>query len=125
MLNQVRIQIFESIKDLVCKMGGKVCIRHYQEWDTNHDRYAFFDIDCDGHGIELFADTVVYDPDAGIHVLLHDTEDCYEQVWALDEFNASNALYLHDELEMVANYLKETGEDVVQEYDPDYVPENW
>ena len=119
-------EIQKSITELVQKLGGKVCIRHYQEWNPDHYRNAFFDIDCEGHGFELYLDTVVYSPENGVRVLLHDSEDCQEPVWDLKvDFNTSNSYYLLDELEQVANYIEANGEEVVTEYDPDYVPENW
>ena len=125
MLDRTRDQILESITDLVLGLGGKVCVRHYQEWDDYHDRYTFFEVNGDGYGVELFVDTVVYDPNEGISIFLRDSEDTYEPEWELSDLNASNALYLHEELEQIADFVKESGTDVVQEYDADYVPEEW
>lgn len=126
MLNAVREQIFDSIRSIMQELGGKVALRHYHEWDAEINRNVFFECDGDGYGRELFLDEVVYNPNTGdVHALLSDTEDCYSPVWELADFSATDALYLLWELEEVANYIEESGDKVVTEYDPDYVPENW
>ena len=131
-LNGIREQIFDTITKIVKELGGKrvlnvgckICVRHYQEWNPDHIRYTFFEVDGDGYGRELFIDTVTYSPSGEFNVLLHDSEDMYEPVWALDDFSATDALYLLEELEMVSDYVDETNEPVVSEYDPYYDPEN-
>ena len=112
-----------AITDLVQKLGGKVCVRHYQDFNPDHYRNAFFDIDDNGHGFELFVDSVEYNPMSGVVVYLRDTEDCYAMEWSLEDFNASNSNYLLEELEEIANYVEETGREVVTEYDAFYEEE--
>ena len=60
---------------------------------------------------------------SGVVVYLRDTEDCYAMEWSLEDFNASNSNYLLEELEEIANYVEETGKEVVTEYDAFYEEE--
>ena len=121
-LGKVKDEILNSIRDALDWLGGRVCMRHYHEW-SDMDRYTFFEVDGDGHGVELFLDTIITNKDGEIKVMFHDSEDCYEPWWELSDFNASNALYLLEELESVIEYVKKTGEKVVKDYNPDYEPE--
>ena len=122
MLGKVRDEIFNSIRGALEWLGGRVAMRHYHEWGDT-ERYTFFEVDGDGHGVEMFIDTIITKEDGEIEVMFHDSEDCYEPWWELSDFNASNALYLLEELESVIEYVKRTGEKVVKDYDPDYEPE--
>ena len=51
-----------------------------------------------------------------IEIRLSDTEDCYCPVWDLSDLSATDAMYLLTELEAVAKYIEETGEEVKTEY---------
>ena len=118
-------EIHLAITDLVQKLGGKVCVRHYQDFNPDHYRNVFFDIDDNGHGFELLVESVKYNPMFGVTVYLRDTEDCYYMEWDLaTDFNASNSYYLLDELEEIAKYVEETGSDVVTEYNAFYEMED-
>jgi hypothetical protein len=58
---------------------------------------------------------VYYNERNEVEVAFADSEDCYDAVWPLDYFNASNADYLLCELEQIIAYVNECGEDVVSE----------
>jgi hypothetical protein len=117
MLEKIREQIFASVRTLVAAMGGTICTRFYHD---NYDtvRYTYFEVDDDGHGVELFVDKIYTEGDE-IYCTLVDTEDSYEYVWELSDFNATNANYLLGELESIAECLVATEDDVVTEYPED------
>jgi hypothetical protein len=117
MLNQVREQVFDSIRHILKELGGKVYFPHYRNNDLDHIAYTFFEVDGDGYGRELFLETAEMDKNGNIKVLLSDTESCYEPVWELADFNAVDATYLLDELEQIADYVETSGEQVVSECD--------
>ena len=119
----IRKEIHLAITDLVQKLGGKVCVRHYQDFNPDHYRNVFYDIDDNGHGFELLVESVEYNPMSGVVAHLRDTEDWYAMEWNLEDFNASNSYYLLDELEEIANYVEETGREVVTVYDAFYEEE--
>ena len=60
------------------------------------------------------------DENGEIGIYLSDGEDVYKPYWKLSDMTTTDALYLLEELESVIVYLKETGEDVVTEFNPDY-----
>lgn len=125
-LNIVRDQIFDSIRSLMEKLGGKVCFRMYHDYDIIELRYTFFEVDGDGYGRELFLDTAVQTPDGDISILLHDSEDCYEPMWDLGNMNTTDALYMLDELEQIVDFHAEhPDEPVLTEYDEDFDWENY
>ncbi len=125
MLENVKGQIFDSIRFLMEKLGGKVCFRMYHEYDLIDTRYTFFEVDGDGYGRELFLDTATASGDE-INILLHDTDDCYEPVWALEDLNPVDALYMLEELEQIANFHEENpNKKILAEYDADFDWENY
>ena len=128
MLNNVREQIVNSIRDLMTKLGGKVCFRMYHDYDLISIRYTFFEVDGDGYGRELFLDTAVLKPNSeDITIALHDTEDCYEPYWELEDLNPVDALYMLEELEQIVEFHEGEGKDkpVLTEYDADFDWENY
>lgn len=125
-LNIVRDQIFDSIRSLMEKLGGKVCFRMYHDFDLIDLRYTFFEVDGDGYGRELFLDTAVQTPNDDIGILLHDTEDCYEPMWDLVDLTTTDALYMLEELEEIVNFHKDNPDKpVLTEYDADFDWENY
>ena len=126
MLNNVRSQIFDSIRDLMGKLGGKVCFRMYHDYDLIDSRHTFFEVDGDGYGRELFIDTVVLKPNSkDITIALHDTEDCYEPFWELEDLNPADALYMLQELEEIVEFHEGEEKPVLTEYDEDFDWENY
>lgn len=121
MLGKVRDDIFDSIRGALDWLGGRVCIEHYHEW-ANTDRYTFFDVDENGHGVEYFLHTITAQEDGEIEIMAHDSEDTYNAYWELSDFNVSDALHLLKELESIIEYIQQTKEKVVRDYDPDYEP---
>lgn len=126
-LNIVRDQIFDSIRSLMEKLGGKVCFRMYHEFDIIDLRYTFFEVDGDGYGRELFLDTALIDARNGeIGIMLHDTEDCYEPWWDLADMTTTDALYMLEELEQIAEFHTEhPDKPVLTDYDADFDWENY
>ena len=126
-LNIVRDQIFDSIRSLMEKLGGKVCFRMYHEYDIIDLRYTFFEVDGDGYGRELFLDTALIDARNGeIGIMLHDTEDCYEPWWDLADMTTTDALYMLEELEQIADFHAEhPDKQVLTDYDADFDWENY
>lgn len=126
-LNIVRDQIFDSIRSLMEKLGGKVCFRMYHDNDIIDLRYTFFEVDGDGYGRELFLDTALIDARNGeIGIMLHDTEDCYEPWWDLADMTTTDALYMLEELEQIAEFHAEhPDKPVLTEYDADFDWENY
>jgi hypothetical protein len=125
-LSIVRDQIFDSIRSIMEKLGGRVCFRMYHEGDIAM-RYTFFEVDGDGYGRELFLDTATTNKTNNeINILLHDTEDCYEPVWALEDLNPVDALYMLEELEQIAEFHeKNPDKKVLTEYDMDFDWDNY
>ena len=125
-LNAVRKQIIKRIQEVMGEIGPKVCVRMYQDYDLTDMHYTYFEVDGDGYGRELFLDTLVVKPNGDIDILLHDSEDCYEPMWCLEDLNVTDALYLLEELEEVADFHKENpGKEVLTEYDADFDWENY
>lgn len=125
-LNNVREQIFTAIRRLMKQLGGKVCFRMYHEFDLIDIRYTFFEVDGDGYGRELFLDTAVETPAGDIDIMLHDTEDCYEPMWDLEDLNPTDALYMLEELEQIAkSHAEHPDKPVLTEYDADFDWENY
>ena len=125
-LNVVRVQIFDSIRSLMEKLGGKVCFRMYHDYSLIGSRYAFFEVDVHGYGRVLFLDTAEQTPDGNITITLHDTEDCYERMWDLMDLATDDALYMLEELEEIVDYHNEhPDKPVLTEYDADFDCENY
>ena len=127
MLNNTRQEILERVRYIVTDvLGGRVCLLHYHEWDSNTVKYTYFEVDGDGYGRELEADTVVTDENGKIGLYLSDNDGGYTPYWELSDLTATDALYLLEELERVVEYMKENGEEeVVKDYDPNYCPEDY
>ena len=125
-LNAVRNQIFDRIREIMNEIGPKVCVRMYQDYDLTDMHYTYFEVDGDGYGRELFVDTVNVSPSGDINILLHDTEDCYEPIWDLADMTVTDANYLLEELEDIADFHKENPDkEVLTEYDADFDWENY
>ena len=116
-LHAIAERVKVSIINLIEKLGGKICMKYYTT-ETDCDRYTFYDTDTEGFGIAYFVDEIFTDGGKP-YFKLSDGEDCYETEWSLDDFNANDLVYLLIELESVANYIEENGEEIVTEY-PDY-----
>ena len=125
-LSIIRDQIFDSIRSIMEGLGGKVCFRMYHDYDLIDLRYTFFEVDGDGYGRELFLDTAVQTPNEDIDIMLHDSEDCYEPMWDLSDMNTTDALYMLEELELIADFHTEhPDKPVLTEYDVDFDWENY
>ena len=125
-LNAVRKQILARIKEVMGEIGTKVCVRMYHEYDITETQYTYFEVDGDGYGKELFVDTVNVSPNGDIDILLHDSEDCYEPMWCLEDLTTTDALYLLEELEEIADFHKENPDkEVLTDYDADFDWENY
>ena len=126
-LNAVRKQILNRIKEVMGEIGTKVCVRMYHEYDLIDIRYTYFEVDGDGYGRELFIDTVLVDArDGKIGIMLHDSEDCYEPWWDLEDLTTTDALYLLEELEEIADFHKENPDkEILTDYDADFDWENY
>lgn len=116
-LEEIREQIMVSVREIMKKLGGKVCLSYYHSENCDHITYTFFEVDGDGYGRELFIDTVVIDKNGNVNALLSDSEDVYQPIWELEDFSAVDANRLLEELEQVFDYTKENGEEVVKEYE--------
>ena len=115
MLKSVRNEILGRVQSVLEWLGGKVYVRYYHDDEPDLYRNAFFEMDDDGHGVELFIDSIEITETGEVEVTLQDSEDCYSYVWDLSDFNASNAYYLLDELENIAEYVQENNVEVVRE----------
>jgi hypothetical protein len=126
-LNAVRNQILDRIREVMGEIGTKVCVRMYHDYDITDTRYTYFEVDGDGYGRELFIDTVLVDArDGKIGIMLHDSEDCYEPWWDLEDLTTTDALYLLEELEEIADFHKENPDkEVLTDYDADFDWENY
>ena len=125
-LNAVRNQIFDRIREVMGEIGSKVCVRMYREYDLTDMHYTYFEVDGDGYGRELFIDTVVVKPSGDIDILLHDSEDCYEPMWCLEDMTVTDANYLLEELEDIAQFHEDNPDkEILKEYDADFDWENY
>lgn len=126
MLGNVKGLIFDSIRSLMEKLGDKVCFRMYHDYDIIDLRYTFFEVDGDGYGRELFLDTAVQTPKGDINIMLHDSEDCYEPMWCMEDMTTTDALYMLEELEQIAEFHTEhPNKPILTEYDADFDWENY
>ena len=125
-LNAVRNQIFDRIKEIMGEIGPKVCVRMYQDYDLTDMHYTYFEVDGDDYGRELFIDTVVVKPSGDIDILLHDSEDCSEPMWCLEDMTVTDANYLLEELEDIAQFHEDNPDkEILKEYDADFDWENY
>ena len=126
-LNAIRDQILSRIIEVMGEIGTKVCVRMYHEYDITETQYTYFEVDGDGYGRELFIDTVLVDArDGSIGIMLHDTEDIYEPWWSLEDLTVTDANYLLEELEEIADFHKENpNKEVLTDYDADFDWENY
>lgn len=115
-LEEIREQIMVSVREIMKKLGGKVCLDYYHSENCNHIAYTFFEVDSDGYGRELFLNTVEIDKNGNVNALLSDSDDVYRPIWELEDFSAVDANRLLEELEQVFDYTKENGEEVVKEW---------
>ena len=125
-LNAIKGQIFDRIREVMNEIGPKVCVRMYQDYDLTEMHYTYFEVDGDGYGRELFVDTVNVSPNGDINILLHDSEDCYEPMWCLEDMTVTDANYLLEELEEIADFHKgNPNKEVLTEYNADFDWENY
>lgn len=116
MLGKVREQIIDGIVGVLNFLGGKVCVAYYTDEAEAVNRMTFFETKIDGYGTELFVRDIELTED-GLKACLEDSESAYSTEWGFEEFNASNAQYLLEQLEDIAEYVQESGEEVVTEWD--------
>lgn len=114
MLANVRNEILGRIQSVVEMLGGKINVRYYHD-EADLDRNTFFEVNDDGYGVELYIDLIRTSDSGELEIHLTDTEDSYSCWWDLSDFNASNSLYLLYEVEAIAEYVEESGEEVVTE----------
>lgn len=114
MLANVRNEILGRIQSVVEMLGGKINVRYYHD-EADLDRNTFFEVNDDGYGVELYIDLIRTSDSGELEIHLTDTEDSYSYWWDLSDFNASNSLYLLYEVEAIAQYVEESGEEVVTE----------
>ena len=117
MLGNIRTQIHDAIRDIINKMGGEICMRWYHD-ERDCTPYTFFEVDDDGYGVALTI-TRIFTENGEPYFELCDSEDGYEVEWELSDFNASNSLYLLQELEEIAECANDDGEEIRKEYDED------
>lgn len=122
MLDNVREQIIEQIRWCIQLLGGRVCVRHYHEF-SDMERNTYFEVDDDGHGRELFLDTIITKPSGEIEIMLHDSEDGYQPWWDLSYLTATDSLYVLSELEDIITLVEEEGAPIIKDYNPDYEEE--
>lgn len=118
MLANIRYEILGQITAALEWLGGKVCLGYYHN-EQDFDRYTFFEVDDDGHGVELFIDTIEQTDSGEIEIHLSDSEDCYAPVWDLSDLTATDTIYVLTELENVIERVQTTNEKVVKEYSYD------
>ena len=123
-LGLVRDDIFNSIRSLMEKLGGKVCFRMYHDYYLINNLYTFFTVDRDGYGVALHLDTASTRDD--IEIVLTDSDACYEETLELTELNVVDALYMLEELENIADFHELwPDKPVLTEYDVDFDPDNY
>lgn len=115
-LGIIRDQIHEKIRALLERLGGSVYVRYYHDQPADIRRNAFFDIDDDGYGTELFLEQVTVMSDGEINVHLVDSEDSCDYLWNLSDFNATNSYYFLKELEAIAEWVSENGNEVASSW---------
>ena len=115
-LGIIRDQIHDKIRALLERLGGSVYVRYYHDYPADITRYTFFDIDGDGYGTELFLEQATVMSDGKINVHLVDSEDCSDYLWNLSDFNAINSYYFLQELEAIAEWVSEHGNEVASSW---------
>ena len=115
MIEPIRTQIHDAIRELIKKMGGKICTQWYHN-ERDCTRYTFFEVNPDGYGVELFVNKI-FTENGEPYFVMGDSEDSYETEWELADFNASNSLYLLQELEEIAQCADDEGEEIRKEYE--------
>lgn len=106
-----------SITNLIEKLGGKICMEYYHT-ETECDQYTFSDTDDDGFGIAYYVNEI-FTENGKPFFRLADSEGGYETEWSLENFTTSELVYLLMDIEGVANYIEENGEEVMTDY-PEY-----
>ena len=118
MLSKVRDEIMGAITALVERLGGEIYLRYYHDEEPETIRYTYFMVNGNGYGVELFIDKVKMSETGEIELFLTDTEDTYEEEWDLSDLNVTDACYLLEELEEIAQWAQESHEDIVTEWEP-------
>lgn len=118
-LSNIRYEILGEITALIKKLGGRICARYYHDGEPDLTRNAYFEVDDDGYGRELFLDTIYTEENGELGFIMHNNDDTYCPYWELSDFNASNAYYLLTELEEIAEYVEVNHEEVVKDWEPD------
>ncbi len=112
-LDAVRAEVLQAVEDLLKELGGKVCMAYYHI-ETSLPRYTFFEVDSDGHGFELFIDSIEQKNDY-VTINFSDGEDYHESTSVLSCLNLTEAMYVLEELENVKHYVVKNKEQVVTE----------
>ena len=115
-LGLIRDQIHDKIRALIERLGGSVYFRYYHDQPADINRNTFFDINDDGYGVELFLEQATVMSDGEINVHLVDSEDCSDYLWNLSDFNATNSYYFLQELEAIAEWVSENGNEVASNW---------
>ena len=118
MLANIRYEILGQITAALEWLGGKGCLGYYHN-EQDFGKYTFFEVDDDGHGVELYIDTIEQTDSGEIEIHLSDSEDCYAPVWDLSDLTATDAFNTLAELENVIERVQTTKEKVVKEYSYD------
>ena len=123
-MNAIRDKIFSRIIEVMGEIGDKVCVRMYHDYNLISNLYTFFMVNRDGYGVVLHLDMVSTGDD--IEIVLTDYDDCYEETWELGDLSTTDALYLLEELEEIADFHKNNPDkEVLTEYDADFDWENY
>ena len=117
MLSNIRYEILGAITALVERLGGEINVRYYHNEEPETERYTYFMVDNDGHGVELFIDEVKADGNGNVSLYLSDSEDACYEVWELSDLTATDAYHALCELEEIAEWSQDSKEDIVTEYD--------
>ena len=113
-LGVIRNEVLASVESLLKELGGKVCMLYYHI-EKSLPRYTFFEVDSDGHGFELFIDSIEEKNDY-VAINFSDGEDYHESTSVLSCLNLTEAMYVLEELENVKNYVDKNCEEVVTDF---------
>ena len=123
-MNAIRDKIFSRIIEVMGEIGDKVCVRMYHDYNLISNLYTFCMVNRDGYGVVLHLDMVSTGDD--IEIVLTDYDDCYEETLELWDLSTTDALYLLEELEEIADFHKNNPDkEVLTEYDADFDWENY
>lgn len=120
-LELIRKDILSQIESVAEKLGGRICLRYYHD-ELGLPNYNFFEAIDDFDGATgsrlLFTDTLITNEFGVIEVMMHDIGDNYMPYRTLSGFDATEALYLLDELENILKHIEDTGEKPIRDWEP-------